>query len=140
MANNASYDAKFDFVAGDVAKAVLFCVRKEVEARRSTDVTTYSDLTEIIRSGKLCPLKIQDHLRYPENYFPSFDTRSAQLMKDSLKSLTVASALYRRLPGATVPISVVQIPLYTVKWAVNRPINFRLSDFRLFGFLVSGSM
>ncbi|KAK3174200.1 hypothetical protein OEA41_001444 [Lepraria neglecta] len=134
MANNASYDAKFDFVAGDVTKAALFCARKEIEARGSTDVTTYSEITKIIRSGKLCPIKIQDHLRYPDNYLPSFDTRSAQLMKDSLNNLTVASALYRRLPGATVSISVVQIPMYTVKWAVYGPINFDISDFRLFGF------
>lgn len=75
-------------------------------------MTTYSEITEIIRSGKLCPLKIQDHLRYLEHYLPSFDTKSAQLMKDSLDNLTVTSALYRHLPGATVSISVVQTPVY----------------------------
>ena len=100
-------------------------------------MTTYSEITEIIRSGKLCPIKIQDYLRYPENYLHSFDRRSAQLMKDSLNNLTVASALYRHLPGATVSISVVQILLYTVKWAVYGQLTLisQTSDF-----LVSGSM
>ena len=55
-------------------------------------------------------------------------------MKDSLDNLAVASALYRHLPGATVSISVVQIPLYIVNWAVYGRINFDISDFKIFGF------
>jgi hypothetical protein len=128
------YDAYFDFVAGDTTKAALFCRRHEIEKCRFTDLATFSEATEILRSGKLCPLKVQDHLRHPKRYLPNFNTASIHEMETSLKYLLVASTLYSRLPGATVSIRVVQTPLHTVRWAEHELNKAEIVDFKAFGF------
>ena len=128
------YDANFDFVAGDITKAALFCERREIESRRFMELATFLEATEILRSGKLCPLKVQDHLRHPKRYLPSFDAGTILVMELSLKNLLVASTLYSRLPGATVSIRVVQIPLYTVRWAGFGLNGAEIEEFGAFGF------
>ena len=109
---------QFEYSGGDMKKASLFCVYGGSFRRELCDwkiiniMETYSPNLSNVADGVL---EDTNHIVYSlGTEEDKKGRRSSSVLRCSLESLANASSMYRQLPGATVSISVINVPMYAV--------------------------
>lgn len=112
--------ARFEFLYGDLKSVALFKRSDRQEVARDDISLSIADITDAFVSKTISPTKFLHHFMNEWNFVAHESRDSSSSFRNSLRALATVAKVYKFLPNATVPLSIVSFgPLANAQWIPN---------------------
>ncbi len=117
--------ARFEFLYGDINSAALFRRSDRPEVALDEVSVSITEITDGFTSNSISPANFLRHLTMEWIPFAQDSNTGGEVLQKSLRALATVVKVYKSLPNATVPLSVVSFgPLSNAKWVPARSTKY----------------
>lgn len=119
----AARHARFEYLYGDLNSVALFR-RSDREVATDEGCIGMPEIAEVFTSNAISPNHFLHHLTTSWN-LPDKNGEDGTKLQDSLRALATMAKVYKSLPNATVPLSIISFgPLSDALWVPTRRYQY----------------